>query len=67
MTALRWTETKSTKYVVLHAKQAQEGGRGIALPILDAGARKGWWVVCNTPMLFTPRKETLYAMYTEGW
>jgi len=43
--------------------KAQRGGRGIALPILDAGARRGWLVVGTTPMLFTPREETLYAMY----
>ena len=42
MTILRWIETKGTKPVVLHAKQAQEGGICIALTILDVGARRGW-------------------------
>jgi hypothetical protein len=27
-----------------------EGGRGMALPILDPGTRR-WWVVCVTPQL----------------
>jgi len=35
------TEVNGVKPVVLRAKQTQEGGGDLALPILDAGARKG--------------------------
>jgi hypothetical protein len=34
--------------VPLHGKQAQSGGRSVAVPILDPGKRKGW-VVSATP------------------
>jgi hypothetical protein len=34
------TVNVSLKAILLHAKQAQRGGRGIALPILNLGARR---------------------------
>jgi len=45
------------KAVLLHAKQAQRGDRGIALPVLDPGSRRGW-VVSATPSDLPARKET---------
>jgi len=52
----------SPQAVPLYAKQAQRGGRGIALPPVDFGARRVW---VNTvhPGCFTSRKETGYSFY----
>jgi hypothetical protein len=38
------------KAILLHAKQAMRGGRGIALLIFNSAARRGW-VVNTTPQL----------------
>jgi hypothetical protein len=53
---------KKIKAVTLHATQAQRGGRGIALPILNPGARR-WWVASSTPQSLYPWKETHYSLY----
>jgi hypothetical protein len=42
------------KPVLLRAKQAQRGGRGMGLPILNLGAQRGW-VVNATPRQLNPR------------
>jgi len=43
------------KAAPFHDKQAQRGGRGIAVSIFDAGARKGW-VVSATSWTFYRRE-----------
>jgi hypothetical protein len=48
------TQNKMVKAVSCHAKQALRGSGGIAVPILDLGARLGWMV--NTmPHLLYPQ------------
>ena len=47
--------------VPLHAKQAQRGGRSVAVPILDSG-----WVVSATPRPLYARKGPV-ASCTGGW
>jgi hypothetical protein len=46
-------KVKKIKAVPLHAKQAEMGGRGIAVPILDHDIRRGW-VVSATPYPIYP-------------
>jgi hypothetical protein len=36
----------------LHGEQAQKGGRGIAVLILDPGARRGWVVIAMPQLLY---------------
>jgi len=50
------------KAVLLHAKQAQRGDRGIALPVLDPGIRTGW-VVSATLSDLPAKEETWYPLY----
>jgi hypothetical protein len=50
------------KAVPLHAKRAQRGGTGVALPILDPSASR-WWVVNATSQLLYPMKETCYPLH----
>jgi hypothetical protein len=55
------------KAVPLHAKQAQRGGRGIALPIINFGARRGW-VVSATPQLLYPlERDPVHILHVAGW
>jgi hypothetical protein len=42
------------------------GGRGIALPILDLGAGRGW-VLTLCPGCLTPRKEIQCPLQGAGW
>jgi hypothetical protein len=51
--------------VTLQATKSLEGGRGIALLILDLGATRGW-VVSTTPRPLYPR-ERLGTHCTGGW
>lgn len=48
---------------MLHTKQAQRGGRGIALPILEPGA-KGH---CHTLAALSPGKALLPIVKEAGW
>ena len=41
-------QSLNVKAVTLHARQAERGGRGIALPILNCSTRQGW-VVSTMP------------------
>jgi hypothetical protein len=43
-----------------------QGPRGIAILILDLGARKGW-VVSTTPGRFTPGKDPVPILQEAGW
>jgi len=43
-------------------KHAKKGGRGVAVPIHDLGARREW-VVTPRPGRLAPAKETLYLFY----
>jgi hypothetical protein len=49
----------------IRPRRAQKGSRGIALLILDLGARRGW-VVSTTPRPLYPR-ETASTHCTGGW
>ena len=51
--------------VPLHAKQAQRGGRSVAVHTRDSGARRGW-VVSATPWPLYARKGP-GAYCTGGW
>ena len=51
--------------VPLHAKQALSGGRGIALPILDLGVRRGW-VVSTMPRLVYSMERDPVAGWAMG-
>lgn len=52
--------------VLLHAKQAQRGGRDIGLPVLDAGARRGLGGQRHVPADLPPGK-TPCAHEPGGW
>jgi hypothetical protein len=53
--------------VLLHAKQALRGGRGIALPIPSSAARSRW-VVNTIPQLLYPQERDLVPTVQEvGW
>jgi hypothetical protein len=45
---------------------AQRGSRGIALLILDLGARRGW-VVSTTPRPVYPGKDPVPIVQEVGW
>jgi hypothetical protein len=47
-------------------RTAYRGSRGIALPFLDYGTRRGWAVIVTLRPLFTPGK-TRYPICTGGW
>jgi hypothetical protein len=51
----------------LHAKQAQRGGRGIALLILDPGARRGWVASAMPQLLYFQEGDRLYLVQEAGW
>jgi hypothetical protein len=53
------------KFTLLQASWPWRGGRGIALPILNLGTRRGW-VVSTTPPPFYPR-ERPGTHCTGGW
>lgn len=42
------------------------GGRGIALPILDHDARRGW-VVSATPWPLYPQRDQVRVLQEAGW
>lgn len=50
----------------MHAKQAQRGGRGIALLILDPGARKGWVVIVMLQLLYSQEGGRLSQIQEGG-
>jgi hypothetical protein len=43
------------------------GGRGIALPFLDDGTRRGWGVSVTPWPLFTPGKDLVPIVQEAGW
>ena len=55
------------KVVSIHAKQAQRGGRGITLPILDPNPRKAWVISATLEPLFSRRTEPVLILQEAGW
>jgi len=50
-----------------HAKQAQTGGWGIALPTLDPDTRKGWVISATLEPLYSLRRETMPVLQEAAW
>ena len=46
---------------------AHRGSRGIALPFLDNGTRRGWGVSVTPRPLFTPGKDPVPVVQEAGW
>ena len=46
---------------------AHRGSRGIALPFLDHGTRRGWGVSFTPRPLFTPGKDPVPIVQEAGW
>jgi hypothetical protein len=46
---------------------AHRGSRGIALPFLDQGTRRGWGVSVTHRPLFTPRKDPVPIVQEAAW
>ena len=48
-------------------RTAQRGSRGIALPFLDHGTKRGWGVSVTPRPLFTPGKDPVPIVQEAGW
>ena len=48
-------------------RTAHRGSRGIALPFLDHGTRRGWGVSVTPRPLFTPGKDPVPIVQEAGW
>jgi hypothetical protein len=48
-------------------RTAHRGSRGIALPFLDHGTRKGWRVSVTPRPLFNPGKDPVPIVQEAGW
>jgi len=48
-------------------RTAHRGNRGIALPFLDHGTRRGWGVSVTPRPLFTPGKDQVPIVQEAGW
>jgi len=48
-------------------RKAHRGVRGIALPFLDHGTRRGWGVSVTPRPLFTPGKDPVSIVQEAGW
>ena len=48
-------------------RTAHRGSRGIAVPFLDHGTRRGWGVSVTHRPLFTPGKEPVPIVHEAGW
>ena len=46
---------------------AHRGSRGIALPFLDHGTRRGWGISVTPRPLFTPGKDPVPTVQEAGW
>jgi len=46
---------------------AHRGSRGIALPSLEHGTRRGWGVSVTPRLLFTPGKDLVPIVQEAGW
>ena len=55
------------KVVSFHGKQAQRGGRGIALPKLDPDPRKVWVTNATLEPLCSRRTEPVLILQEAGW
>ena len=55
------------KHVSFHAKQAQRGGRGIALPTLDPDTRKGWVISATLEPLYSRRRKPVPILQEAAW
>jgi hypothetical protein len=49
------------------SRTAHRGSRGIALPFLDHGSRRGWGVSVTPWPLFTPGKDPVPIVQEAGW
>ena len=49
------------------SRTAHRGSRGIALPFLDHGTRRGWGVSITPRPLFTRRKDPVPIVQEAGW
>jgi hypothetical protein len=54
------------KVILYRPPRAQRGSRGIALLILNLGARRGW-VVSTTPRPVYPGKDPVPIVQEAGW
>ena len=59
-------QSKRGKAVLLHAQQAHGGGRGIALPMLDPGARREWVVGAMPPLLYAWGRDLVPIVQEAG-
>jgi hypothetical protein len=57
---------KKVKVTLQQATKGLEGSTGIAVLILNLGARRGW-VVSTTPGRFTPAKDPVAIEQEAGW
>jgi hypothetical protein len=57
----------SLKATRVHAKQAQRGGRSIAVLILDPDARRGWVVIAMPQLLYSQEGDRLSLVQKAGW
>jgi hypothetical protein len=48
-------------------RMAHRGSRGIALPFLDHGTRRGWGISVTPQPLFTPGKDPVPIVQEAGW
>jgi len=55
------------KAVPLHAKKAQRGGKGTALPIFNPGTWRGWVVTDITQLLYPREWDLVLTVQENGW
>ena len=60
-------ETCKGKGVPLHAKKAQRRGRGVAVPILEPGARRGWVVSATHLQIYLREREAVPITDEDVW
>jgi hypothetical protein len=58
--------TGKVKFTNYYRPRGLQGGTGIALPMLDLGARRGGWSA-QRPGRFTPGKDPVLIVQEAGW
>jgi len=53
--------------VLLHAKQAMRGGRGMVLPTLNSAARNRWVVNTIPQWLYPQQRDLVPTVQEAGW